>query len=105
MAQLSFDGIQPVRFGGRDCAPSTDAELCLRIQSLKFDTDADQAHANEILAKAFPEDEDYVHKFLDKQMTTFEKRQLQAYLIAGPGGTRAIDNAIAEAMKGATNGQ
>ena len=105
MAQLTFDGIQPVRFGGRDCTPSTDAELRLRIQALKFDTDADQAHANEILAKAFPEDEDYVHKFLDKQMTTFEKRQLQAYLIAGPGGTRAIDNAIAEAMKGATNDQ
>ena len=105
MAQLSFDGIQPVRFGGRDCTPSTDAELRLRIQSLKFDTDADQAHANEILAKAFPEDEEYVHKFLDKQMTTFEKRQLQAYLIAGPGGTRAINNAIAEAMKGATNDQ
>lgn len=105
MAQLSFDGIQPVRFGGRDCNPSTDAELRLRIQSLKFDTDADQAHANEILAKAFPEDEDYVHKFLDKQMTTFEKRQLQAYLIAGPGGTRVINNAIAEAMKGATNDQ
>ena len=105
MAQVSFDGLQPVRFGGRDCTPSTDAELCLRIRSLKFDTDADQAHANEILAKAFPEDEDYVHKFLDKQMTTFEKRQLQAYLIAGPGGTRVIDNAIAEAMKGATNDQ
>lgn len=105
MAQLTFDGIQPVRFGGRDCTPSTDAELRLRIQSLKFDTDAEQARANEILAKAFPEDEEYVRTFLDKQMTTFEKRQLQAYLIAGPGGTRAIDNAIAEAMKGATNDQ
>lgn len=105
MAQLSFDGIQPVRFGGRDCTPSTDAELRLRIQALEFDTDADQAHANEILAKAFPEDEEYVHKFLDKQMTTFEKQQLQAYLIAGPGGIRVIDKSIVEAMKGATNGQ
>lgn len=105
MAQLSFDGIQPVRFGGRDCTPSTDAELRLRIQALEFDTDAEQARANEILAKAFPEDEEYVKEFLEKQMTTFEKRQLQAYLIAGSGGIRVIDKSIAEAMRGATNGQ
>lgn len=104
MAQLSFDGIQPVRFGGRDCTPSTDAELRLRIQALKFDTDANQAHANEILAKAFPEDEEYVKKFLDKQMTTFEKQQLQAYLLAGAAGIRMINSTITEAIKGATKG-
>lgn len=104
MAQLSFDGVQPVRFGGRDCIPSTDAELRLRIQALKFDTDANQAHANEILAKAFPEDEEYVKKFLDKQMTTFEKQQLQAYLLAGAAGIRMINSTITEAIKGATKG-
>lgn len=104
MAQLSFDGIQPVRFGGHDCTPSIDAELRLRVQALKFDTDADEAHANEILAKAFPNDEEYVKDFLEKQMAPFEKQQLQAYLIAGPGGIRMIDQSITNAIKGAQNG-
>mgnify|MGYP006908796181 CR=1 FL=1 len=105
MAQLSFDGIQPVRFGGRDCTPSVDAELRLRIQSLKFGTDADEAHADETLAKAFPEDEEYIREFLGNQMTPFEKQQLQAYLLAGAAGIRMINNTITEAIKGATNGQ
>ena len=104
MAQLSFDGIQPVSFGGRDCVPSIDAELRLRVQALKFDTDADEARANEILAKAFPKDEEYVKKFLEEQMTPFEKQQLQAYLFAGPGGFRMIDQSITNVIKGAQNG-
>lgn len=104
MAQLSFDGIQPVTFGGRDCTPSLDAELRLRIRNLKFDTGADEAHADEILAQAFPKDEDYVKEFLAKQMTPFEKQQLQAYLFAGAGGIRVIDRSIANAIKGAQNG-
>lgn len=104
MAQLSFDGIQPVSFGGRNCTPSIDAELRLRVQALKFDTGADEAHADEILAKAFPKDEEYVKKFLEKQMAPFEKQQLQAYLIAGPGGIRMLDRSIADAIKGGQNG-
>ena len=104
MAQLSFDGIQPVRFGGRDCTPSVDAELRLRVQNLEFGTDADEARANEILAKAFPQDEEYVKEFLEKQMTPFEKQQLQAYLIAGPGGIRVLDRSITDAIKGGKNG-
>ena len=122
MAQLSFDGIQPVTFGGRDCTPSLDAELRLRIRNLKFDTGADEAQADEILAQAFPKDEGYVKEFLANQMTPFEKQQLQAYLIAGAGGIRMLDQTMANIMatiqaksqeraeaekdeKGATNGE
>lgn len=107
MAQLNFDGIKPVGFGGRECMPSTDAELKLRIQSLKFGTGADEAHADEILAKAFPKDEEYVREFLSTQMSTFEKQQLQAYLISGASGIRLIDqiiNAQFDKVAGGNNG-
>lgn len=120
MAQLSFDGLQPVGFGGRECKPRIDAELRLRIQNIK--QGADEAQINNLLAKAFPEDEDYVREFLDKQMTPFEKQQLQAYLIAGAGGIRMLDQTLANMLtaiqaksqeraeaengeKGATNGE
>lgn len=105
MAQLSFDGIQPVTFGGRDCMPLLDAELRLRIRELKFDTGANEARANEVLAQAFPKDEEYVKEFLANQMTPYEKQQLQAYLFAGPTAIRVMDKSIAEAIKGATNGK
>lgn len=102
--QLSFDGIQPVRFGGRDCTPSLDAELRLRIRELKFDTGADEAHADEILAQAFPKDEEYVKDFLANQMTSYEKQQLQAYLFAGSSALRVLDQAVSKAIEGKTNG-
>lgn len=104
MAQLSFDGIQPVTFGGRDCTPSLDAELRLRIRNLKFDTGADEARADEILAQAFPKDEEYVKEFLAKQMTSFEKQQLQTYLFAGANAIRVLDQTISKAIEGKTNG-
>lgn len=104
MAQLNFEGFQPVGFGGRDCTPKIDAELRLRIQSLKWDTESDREHADEMLAKAFPEDKDYVCTFLKEQMTLNEKRKLQTYLVGGMSAVRtmdqAIDRAIAEAMRG-----
>lgn len=107
MAQLSFDGIQPVMFGGKDCMPSLDAELRLRIQNLKFDTDADRAHSDEVLAKAFPKDRDYVEDFLKKQMSDMEKQKLQAYLLGGMSAVRTLDQAIErvmnQAMEGAKN--
>lgn len=98
MAQLSFDGIQPVRFGGRDCTPKLNTELRLRLQGLKFSTDADAEKANKILAECFPDDQEYVLAFLSDQMTPFEKQQLSAYLISGPSMIRILDEKIAEAM-------
>ena len=107
MAQLRFDGLQPVGFGGRDCTPKVNAEQRLRLQGLKFATDADLEKADKIMAGCFPEDSDYVAGFLAEQMTPFEKQQLRTYLIAGAGGIRMLDetvtNAVNEAMKGAVN--
>lgn len=98
MAQLSFDGIQPVGFGGKDCTPKLNTELRLRLQGVKFDTDADSEEADKILADCFPDDEKYVEKFLKEQMTPFEKQQLRAYLVSGPSIIRILDQEIAKAV-------
>lgn len=101
MAQLTFDGLQPVGFGGRDCTPKINAEQRLRLQGLKLDTESDAREADKVLASCFPEDEGYVREFLGEQMAPFEKQQLRAYLIAGPGGIRIIDESITNAINGA----
>lgn len=98
MAQLSFDGIQPVVFGGKECAPKVNAEQRLRLQQLKFETEADNEKADKMLAECFPENEKYVFDFLNKQMTPFEKQQLRAYLISGANGIRILDQAISKMM-------
>lgn len=104
MAQLSFDGIQPVGFGGKDCTPKINTEMRLRLQNVKFGTEADEEKSDKIMAECFPDDEAYVLDFLKEQMTPFEKQQLRAYLVAGAGGIRVIDEQIANAMQNAMKG-
>lgn len=104
MAQLSFEGYQPVAFGGRECTPKINQELRLRLARLQFNTQADIDKADEILAECFPNDEEYVKKFMDN-LAPFDKQQLQAYLVGGASGMRLIKEATIEQMKGLTNGQ
>lgn len=98
MAQLSFDGIQPVRFGGKDCTPNINTEQRLRLQGVKLDTEANVIEADKIMSECFPGNEKYVFDFLQEKMTPFEKQQLRAYLVAGAGGVRIIDESINKAM-------
>lgn len=101
MAQLKFDGMQPVNFGGKDCQPKLDAELRLRLGKLNFEN----SEADKILAECFPDDEKYVADFLKDKMTPFEKRELQAYLIGGPSMIRTIRDQIGNAIKTAQEAQ
>lgn len=104
MAQLKFDGIQPVSFGGKECAPKVNTEQRLRLQGLKFATEADSEKADKLMAECFPDDEEYVADFLAGQMSPFEKQQLRAYLIAGAGGIRLLDEAVNQAVNQAVDG-
>ena len=81
---LSFSGIQPVEFGGKDCTPKLDTELKMRLAQIKTYTEAD----DDVLASAFPDDEAYVRAFLKDEMTVLEKQTLHAYLL---GGMTAVD--------------
>lgn len=92
---LSFEGIQPVEFGGRACTPKIDAEIKLRLSSISdYDDKAD-----DVLASAFPDDEKYVRKFLKDKMSTMDKQMLQAYLIGGPSALDMVQKQIDEAFK------
>lgn len=104
MAQLSFEGYQPVRFGGRDCTPKINQELRLRLARLQFNTQADIDNADDILSDCFPDDKEYVKEFMDN-LAPFDKQQLQAYLVGGASGIKLIRDATIEQMKGVVNGQ
>lgn len=87
---LSFNGLEPVAFGGKDCTPKVNTELQMRLANIKkYD-----AEAEEILAEAFPDDESYVKKFLHEKMTPLDLQILHAYLIGGEETVRMIRNGV-----------
>ena len=98
MAQLSFSGLQPVSFGGKECAPKLDTEIRLRISNVKLDTASDIEHAAKVFAEAFPDDKDYVRDFIENQMTGYEVRELQVYLTQGAKAAKDISDVIKSAM-------
>ena len=89
---LSFNGLEPVEFGGKECAPKLDTELKMRLSQIKTYTEAD----DDVLASAFPDDEAYVKSFLKDKMTVLEKQTLHAYLL---GGMTAVDT-LMDGIKG-----
>jgi hypothetical protein len=96
---LKFSGIQPVQFGAKDCTPATiDTETRLRLDRLRFDTEADTKKAEETLAGCFPDDEAYVLEFIRTKMTETDKRYLQAYLTGGERAITALDESIKTAI-------
>lgn len=98
MAQLSFSGLQPVSFGGKECAPKLDTEIRLRIANTKFDTASDIEHAAKVFAEAFPDDKDTVRDFIENQMSAYELRELQIYLTQGANAAKAVSEVIKNAM-------
>lgn len=97
---LSFNGLEPVSFGGKECTPKINTETKLRLSQIKeYNIETD-----EILASAFPNDEDYVLKFLKEKMTTFDKQTLHVYLVGGETMLGKVLEQVSDTMKGAVNG-
>lgn len=96
---LSFNGIEPVTFGGKECTPKINTELKMRLSQIKDYN----AEADEVLASAFPDDEKYVLEFLQEKMTTFDKQTLHVYLVGGETMVSKVLAQIDETMKGAIN--
>lgn len=92
---LKFSGIQPVVFGGKECEPTAlDAETKLRLERLRFDTEANIKKAEETLAGCFGDDEAYVLEFIRTKMTQTDKQYLQAYLTGGERAVKLLDETI-----------
>lgn len=92
---LSFNGLEPVAFGGKECTPKINTELKLRLSQIKEYNDS----ADEILASAFPDDESYVLDFLRNRMVVLEKQTLHLYLM---GGEKMVEK-IWEQLDGVMN--
>lgn len=97
---LSFNGLEPVTFGDTECTPKINTELKLRLSQIKeYNTETD-----EILASAFPDDEEYVLEFLREKMTNFDKQTLHLYLVGGDMMVNRVLAQVDETMRGAVNG-
>lgn len=94
---LSFNGLEPVEFGGKDCTPKLDTEIKLRLSQIKDYNES----ADEVLASAFPKDEAYVKEFLKDKMTVFDKQTLHAYLLGGETMVKSLLNKIEGVVDGA----
>lgn len=93
---LSFNGLEPVTFGSKECVPKITSETELKLSQVKkYDKETD-----EILASAFPEDEEYVKGFLDN-MTMIDKQILHAYLVGGDTLVTTTMEQIKGALKNA----
>ena len=99
MAQLSFSGLQPVSFAGKECTPKLDAEIRLRVQTLKVEKNGDLKRASEVLCEAFPDDKEYVKDFIQNQMSVYEVGELQVYLVHGAKACKEMSDALVESMK------
>lgn len=93
---LSFNGLEPITFGDKECMPKITAEIELKLSQVKkYDQETD-----EILASAFPDDESYVKGFLDN-MTMVDKQILHAYLVGGDTLVTTTMEQIKGALKNA----
>lgn len=98
---LSFNGIEPVSFGGKECTPVIDTETKIRLSQIKKYDDA----ADEIIAAAFPDDEQYVKEFLAKKMTVLEKETLLVYLLGGEMTVKTMLEGMKESMRKVTDNE
>ena len=108
MAQLNFDGVQPVGFYDkttkqhRQCVPHITQGQRLRLQQIKFDTELDAQEAYEVLADCFPDDHDFVLDFIKNEMMPRDPQTLRNYLLNGAEGLKAEQgayDAVGEAIK------
>ncbi len=98
----------PVDFEDFTAMPQVNQELRLRLQNLKFQTEAQLDQAKDVLSSAFPEEKAQVRKFLDDNFVgAITLQELQAYLLGGEASlveyrervTRAMDKAIEKSME------
>lgn len=93
---LSLNGIEPVKIKGKICTPKLDAETRLRLAEIKtYDRSTDL-----VLASAFPDDEEYVRKFLE-EAPAVEKEILHAYLVGGETAASSVIDNIKDGLKNA----
>lgn len=101
---LAFKKIKPVDFEDFTAVPQMTTELKLRIQNLKFDTEAQIEKAKDTLSVAFPDEKEKVRAFMDENlMGAVGLQELQAYLLGGEEMLEHYRQHFNEVMKASTD--
>lgn len=90
---LKFNGLEPIEFKGKRCEPKVDVEARLRLNSIKFRTEADIKEADEVLASCF--DDQYAKDFIREKLSPDDKEILRAYLAGGETGLNRLSDITA----------
>lgn len=103
---LHFNGLEPIDFKGHLCEPKIDAEKKLRLSTIKFETEEQIQHADDVLASCF--EEEYAKTFIREKLSVEDKIVLRTYLQGGETGlnrlSKATDGAIEKYLTRALEG-
>ena len=93
---LHFNGLEPIDFKGKMCEPKVDNESRLRLNMLKFGTEAEIKEADEVLAGCF--EEQYAKDFIRKKLSPDDKEVLRTYLVGGETGLNRLNDITSGAI-------
>ena len=87
---LHFNGLEPIDFKGKECTPKVDTEARLRLNTIKFGTEAEIREADDVLASCF--DEQYAKDFIRTKLSPDDKEVLRTYLAGGETGLNRLND-------------
>jgi len=93
---LHFNGLEPIDFKGKSCEPKVDVEARLRLNGLKFGTEAEIKEADEVLASCF--EEQYAKDFIRNKLSPDDKEVLRTYLAGGETGLNRLNDITSGAI-------
>lgn len=93
---LHFNGLEPIDFKGKMCKPKVDTEARLRLNGLKFGTEAEIKEADEVLASCFTEQ--YAKDFIKNKLSPDDKEVIRTYLVGGETGLNRLNDITSGAI-------
>lgn len=108
---LHFNGLEPIDFGGTECAIKADEELKLRLRAVKTSEPDVNQKLTDLLVQCF--EDDYAKQFIREKLSIDDKLVIAAYIAGGETAlnrmSKATDGAveayITRSMEGAANEQ
>lgn len=93
---LHFNGLEPIDFKGKMCEPKVDTESRLRLNVIKFGTEAEIKEADEVLMSCF--EEQYAKDFIKNKLSPDDKEVLRTYLVGGETGLNRLNDITSGAI-------
>lgn len=88
---FNFTKLEPVGFGDFKAMPKLTQELRLRLERLKFKTEADAEKAINVLAECFGDKSTKVKTFMRDNFVPMDYMRLQVYLLQGDKGLEDLE--------------